>query len=515
MDKSILIWGLVIILGVPALTLILGEAIRFCERRGSLFTPVFRNLQRYVLPVVAVLVVMEKLLKLTTTELPFKVVETGFWLAAIVTLLSLLSAIITTGEVKSGFPQIQVPNLFFQAIRAVIVLGIAAYLLSKIWQINLGGIATALGVGSLVIALALQDTLSNLVSGFLLLFDSPFKVGDWIEFDGIKGWVVDQNWRSVTLSHRLLEKTVTVPNGVLAGAKIDNFGQYGVWMGVYVTFSYDDSPNRVLAELKTIAQGLDHEPNPNARISYPEVLPVIDSFGDAGINYSIWFKTVPDLGYPLVATTLISRIYYLAKRNNFKIPYPISVQYDVDVNAGIPSKIPSKVEDRHEEIVAFLRSLPYLSALNLAMVENLAKEGRVKCYGLNEWIITAGEPDEGFYILQEGRVKITVKDSQGEEKEVARVSRGGFFGEMALLGEASPVSAIALEDVEVIIIHGQLARRLIDTSVKFAQEMNQFIEERKRAISLAQGLENVSPQNANGNGARKVSSVLEQLRIKN
>ncbi len=515
MERSILIWGLVIILGVPSLTLILLECIRFMEQRKSLLTPVVRNLWRYVLPLVAILAVMRQLLQLQATALPVRLVETGVWLATIVTLLSLINAILTTKEAKPGTLQFQIPNLFFQAIRAGVIVLLLAQLLNSTWQVNVGGIFQALGVGSLVIALALQDTFSSLVSGFLLLFDRPFKIGDWIEFDGTKGYVVDQNWRSVTLSHPAWEKTIIVPNGVLAGAKIDNFGQEGIWMGIKVSFSYDDPPNRVLAALSSISLGLDKNDNPNNKLVDPNVYPLIDSFGDCGINYSIWFKKRAALGDLSIINALMSRIYSVAKRYKLTMPYPIEVQYNVDTKAGVPTTIPSQLEDRHQEIFTFLRSLSYLSYFDSTIVETLAEEVTLKDYALGEIIIQADEADEGLYILLQGRVKLVIQDMHGNDREVYRLSVGDFFGEMALLpGELSPVSVLALDDVQVLIITHSQAQKLIDSHPKFALEMNQYIEERKRSVYLAKGLENISPENVekiNRNGALKLPSLLEQI----
>ena len=366
----------------------------------------------------------------------------------------------------------------------------------------------------MVIALALQDTFSSIVSGLLLLFDRPFKIGDWIEFDDIKGYVVDQNWRSVTLSHPGWQKKVIVPNGVLASAKIDNFGQGGVWKAVYVSFSYDDPPNRVLEALRSISPGLDKHENPNKRLIYPDLYPMFDSFGDSGINYAIWYKKAP-FSNLFFKNALLSRIYSVAKRYNLTIPYPIEVQYNVDARAGIPNKIPNQPEDRHEEIFTFLRSLSYFSYFDSPFLGTLAEKVTLKDYALGEIIIQAGQPDEGLYILQQGNVELFVEDKDGIRKKVYSLSVGDFFGEMALLqGELSPVSAIALNDVQVLIVKHDLAQDMIDGNPKFAQEMNQYIEERKRSVHLAKGLENISTENvetASSNGLVKLPSLLEQL----
>ena len=68
---------------------------------------------------------------------------------------------------------------------------------SNVWGREVQGALTALGVGSVVIGLALQEPLGNIVSGLMLLFERPLKVGDWVSAEGVTGKVIEINWRSV------------------------------------------------------------------------------------------------------------------------------------------------------------------------------------------------------------------------------------------------------------------------------------------------------------------------------
>ena len=80
---------------------------------------------------------------------------------------------------------------------------------------RLGQLVTALGVGSIVLGLALQEPLGNLFSGVMLMIERPLGVGDWLTVGGIEGVVVATNWRSVHLQTRNKDLFV-VPNSVLA-----------------------------------------------------------------------------------------------------------------------------------------------------------------------------------------------------------------------------------------------------------------------------------------------------------
>lgn len=505
MDRSILIWGIVIILGLPGLALILIECKGFFERRGSLFAPVISKLWRYVFPCVAILLVMTQLLKLSATQLPVKVVETGFWIAAIFTLLSLVNAILTPKEPLPGTFQFQVSNIFFQAARLAVIVLLLAQLLGNTWQVDVGGIFQTLGVGSVVIALALQNTISNLVSGLLLLFAKPFKEGDWIEVNGSKGQVIDINWRAVTITNYFGYREI-LPNGTIANAKITRHDPIA-WDYIEMGFSYDDPPHRVIPALEQLVREIDSIDDPYIGVK---------SFDDSSITYEVWFKGAIGFKIWLGAMELKKRIYYLAQREGFTIPYPIEINYQIDVPEGLPNEIPKISENNQLEIATYLRSLPHFSVFDSSVLESLAEKVSLKYYVQGEPIIKAGEPDEGLYIVREGEVKLFVLDTQDKEKEVDRISVGNFFGETALLPEElSPLSAIALNKVQVLVIDHCSAQNLIDISPKFAREMNHLIEERKRSLLLAQGIEKVSDQKTIENGDFKLPHLLEQVIKKN
>ncbi|MEM9271460.1 MAG: mechanosensitive ion channel family protein [Cyanobacteria bacterium P01_F01_bin.143] len=506
MDQSIFIWGIVIILGIPGIALVLIECQGFFERRGSLFAPVVKKLWRYVFPCVAILLVMTQLLKLSTTQIPVKVVETGFWIAAIFTLLSLINAILTPKEPLPGTWQFQVSNIFFQAARLAVIVILLAQLLGNTWQIDVGGIFQTLGVGSVVIALALQNTISNLVSGLLLLFAKPFKEGDWIEVNGSKGQVIDINWRAVTITNYFGYREI-LPNGTIANAKITRHDPMA-WDYIEMGFSYDDPPHKVIPALEQVIREMESIEDPYVGIK---------SYDDSCITYEVWFMGGIGFSIWLGKMELMKRIYYLAQREGFTIPYPIRMTYRVNADEGLPAKIPQRPEDYNSEITTYLRSLPPFSFLDPTVLEPLAQKITLKHYIHSERIIKEGEPDEGLYIVREGSVKLFVLDGQGKEQEVARISAGNFFGEMALLsGELSPVSAIAIDEVQVLVIDHRSAQNLIDLSPKFAREMNHFIEERKRSLLFAQGLEHnqVSKQKIVGDGDLKLPSLLGKV-IKN
>ncbi len=490
MDKTFIGWLLTLGIGFPIVFIFLGEFAQILERQKHPLASAIKTIRQYVLPPLAVLLVMRELLKIAKTADSARIVESITLVAVILGLLALLNAILTTAKPDKQF-QLQVPNLFFQIVRGLVVLAIGYYLLTKVWGVDLAGLATALGVGSLVIALALQDTLSNLVSGLLLLIARPFKIGDWIDFDGVEARVADQNWWSVTLKTPFFERTI--PNGTLSKASITNYGQGAVWQKISIRFSYDDPPNKVLAALSSLPDSIE-------AITKGSAFPAISSQGDFAINYDLWYMVIPDQGAWGAGAKLLAQVHYMAQREGFTIPYPLNMQYQIDTNEGIPSQIPQSLENRQPEMLTYLRSLPYFFNLNDSQIEQLARKSQFKIYGAGEVIIQEGKPDEGLYAIYTGRVKSSLIDNQGQVKLMDHLGIGNIFGEMAVFpGDLSPVTAIAEDDVEVIVTPEDQILELIQINPQFASELIRFIEQRKKSVQIARGtIDQFNPINDNG-----------------
>lgn len=91
-------------------------------------------------------------------------------------------------------------------------------------EFKLTGFFTGLGIGGLAIALAAQDTLSNLFGGMIIVLDKPFCIGDWIQTNEIEGIVEEITFRSTKI-RTFAKALVTIPNSKLANADITNWAQ--------------------------------------------------------------------------------------------------------------------------------------------------------------------------------------------------------------------------------------------------------------------------------------------------
>jgi MscS family membrane protein len=135
---------------------------------------------------------------------------------------------------------------FFRRILLILLTVIALIVLMSHFQIEVGPLITTLGIGSLAIALAAQATLADTISGFVIMMDRPFRIGDRIELLDLDTWgdVVDIGLRSTRILTRD-NRMVIIPNAVIGKSLI-------------VNHSYPDTRYRVETEIG-VAYGTDIE----------------------------------------------------------------------------------------------------------------------------------------------------------------------------------------------------------------------------------------------------------------
>ena len=414
------------------------------------------------------------------SDISMQVVKTGVWLATIYTVISLLNAVLTTGSSKISW-QIHVPNLLFQFARSLVILGILAYVLATVWNVNLSQVVQALGVGSLVMALALQDTLSNLVSGFLLIFESPLKVGDWVKFKDLEGEVIEINWRAARLKTRN-KGIVIIPNGILGKDIIYNYTMLDPIHAdrIYISFWREDSPNRIQQVLKNTAletKGIVSDPPPDVRLM---------SFEGYATKYEVMYYIDNFAELEFIRNDFLTRVHHSARRNGLNIAVPTNREFKF--TGG-----PMKQENPQQTILESFQTIPYFRSLNPDTIERLTRSATLEGFAIGEQIVKEGEFDAGFYIILHGSVMLSVTDVRNQKQEVSRLSRGDFFGEMVLWrGEPNPVSVMVIEDLRTIRIQPDAICDLAHQNPKFALEMNQFVEERRKAARLAIGNHNLA-----------------------
>lgn len=214
-------------------------------------------------------------------------------------------------------------SIFVNIVR-ITVMTVGILVLLQTLGVSVAPLLTALGVGGLAVALALQETLANLFAGVHLLASRKVQPGDYVQLStGQEGYVVDVNWRN-TVVRQIPDNLLIVPNAQLASAIMINFHRPAPQMSVVVQVGvgYDsdlDAVERVTAEvgkqvMLEVAGGV------------PEHDPFIrfHTFGEFAINFSVILRAQEYADKFLIKHEFIKRLHRRYQVEGIEIPSPIT-----------------------------------------------------------------------------------------------------------------------------------------------------------------------------------------------
>lgn len=212
----------------------------------------------------------------------------------------------------------------FKSIINIIVYCLGLLVMLSSFGISITPILTALGVGGLAVALALQDTLSNLFAGIQITLTRTIKSGDYIHLTtGEEGTVLDITWRSTTLLTQSDNMTV-IPNSKLATTIITNYSlpKRNLSISVPVGISYDSDLEKVERITLEIGEALMKE-------NGIETKPVFryKELGASSINFSLSMDINEFSQQYILRHEFIKRIYKRFKTEGIDIPFPTTSVY--------------------------------------------------------------------------------------------------------------------------------------------------------------------------------------------
>jgi small-conductance mechanosensitive channel len=194
--------------------------------------------------------------------------------------------------------------------------------------ISITPLITALGVGGLAVALALQDTLANLFSGVHILMEKSLRIGDFVKLEtGQEGYIDDITWRT-TRVRMLPNNIVVIPNSKLAQSVITNYylPEKRLSLLISISVSYSSDPEQVERILIEEAKkgtgdipGLLANPEPFVRF--------IPGFGESSLDFTLICQVAEFTDQYLAQHELRKRIFKRFKKEGIEIPFPHRTVY--------------------------------------------------------------------------------------------------------------------------------------------------------------------------------------------
>jgi len=192
--------------------------------------------------------------------------------------------------------------------------------------VSITPVLASLGVGSVAVALALQDTLSNFFGGLYILIDKPIRVGDFVKIDDVEGQVDRIGWRG-TWIRTLANDIIVFPNSKVAGAQLKNYDlpsstsallipcgvAYGADLGRVENVTIE-----VAREILQRVPGGDASFEPAVRYT---------AFADSSINFNVVLQILRFSDVGMIKHEFIKALHIRYLQEQIEIPFPQRVVY--------------------------------------------------------------------------------------------------------------------------------------------------------------------------------------------
>jgi small-conductance mechanosensitive channel len=455
-DTPWFFWAVGVAIGLPVALVILTEVRNALARRDSGLTRPVGLLRNYIVPLAALLLLLVKANQVSADATPVRIVSTVLGFVVLVLLLSGLNATLFQGAPQGSWRK-RIPSIFLDVARFVVIALGLAIIFSWIWGANVGGLFTALGISSIVLGLALQNSVGQIISGLLLLFEQPFQLGDWLDTPSARGRVVEVNWRATHIDTG--SGLQIMPNSILAAASFTNLsrppGDHSI--KVVTTFALDDPPDDVCFLLTKVARRLPHlrvdavpKAVPKGAGEYQTTIPLASPADDSGAR-----------------ATFLRWIWYASRRADLSLDgadddFASSERLEMAMRIVAPTLRLSD-SDRHD-----MRPL-----------------ARLTRYGSEETLQLSGQVPERMTFLVNGRVHLSVRGENGVVVPIRTIEAGDFIGQTTLTREPVLADAVAQGEVTVLQFDREHIEELVARKPLLLQEIGRAIERRHASVKKA------------------------------
>jgi small-conductance mechanosensitive channel len=426
-------WTLGLAVGFPVASVALVELERVLGKRSPDAAKVCRLLQRTVLPPLALFLLLHRILNQPTDRTIVKVVLSVLSITGINALLVAVNAAMRAP--RQGDGERRGTGILLDLARLFLVLLASAVVASSIWGVDLGGMLTALGVGSVVLGLALQDTVSGLFAGMSLLSGRHFKEGDWIESNGLEGRIVHMNWRTVTIETLDDQKLVVIPNSTLAGEPFTVVTTSSRTFGsnLEIRFAFGTPPAKAMDALERVIESVDV-----VLADPPYDIDIVAADGE-GLLFDICMHAATRSDGDAAITEVIRKLWYLCQREGLVLHGGANT-YSSHTKPPRPSR---------DELAQLLASTELFPGTAVGF-DSLLDSARFEVYDDGEVLLSTPEPFDRLFLVVDGTLRVALGHGK-QQPSVQEVEAGSAFVARALLsGGPSPVTLKAAGETSVL-----------------------------------------------------------------
>jgi len=304
---------------------------RIAGRKKNYGEFILKKLSKPVLLIVLFIGTYTALKSLSTLYKYYEWIDGGFFIVITLLIAVLISSILTIIMLgylkhKKGFER--TPGLLNKTLSVIIFL-IAIIVILGYFQVDITPMIAGVGLGAVVIGLALQSTLTNFFAGVHILSDKPIRIGDFIELDkDTYGIVENIGWRSTRIK-MLTDNLLIIPNGKLAESNIINYSMpkqdFSIWIPCGVAYESD------LKKVEKVSLEVAKHIQQNCPGAVKDYKPIFrfKEFGDSNINFITILRVEEPMARFAVRNEFIKALKERFDKEKIEISWPIRKIYNI------------------------------------------------------------------------------------------------------------------------------------------------------------------------------------------
>lgn len=205
--------------------------------------------------------------------------------------------------------------LMIKNVIKVVLIIIAILAILQVYGVNTSALVAGVGAASLVIGLAFQDVLKDLLVGATIILESQFAIGETVEINGFKGEVISLTLKTTRLKSYTGEVKIISNRNI---GEVTNYSLDNVLVKVIASVSYESDNKKVEKVLNELIDRLNTEIK---ELKSKITIEGIDSLSESSVDYLLTAKASVKNEY-LVKRIMLKEIKEAFDKNNIEIPYP-------------------------------------------------------------------------------------------------------------------------------------------------------------------------------------------------